>query len=374
MEPFRRAWAEIDLDAIVNNLNIIKNITQQNIYAVVKADAYGHGAIQVAQALDKAGAFGFAVSNLLEAEELRFAGIDKPILILGYTPADCAVRLANSNISQCVMSYDYAQQLDFHAKKAGVTVITHLKLDTGMGRIGLNFRNEDSFAIEEAEKILALKNLDTEGIFMHFAVADSGEEADKEFTAEQYKRFLSAVEKLEKKHPFKIKHCCNSAAMLGDFDKTSSAVRAGIILYGLSPSEELQPPVGIKPAMSLHSVVSTIKTVEKNETVSYGRTYTAPSQKRIATIPAGYADGIPRLLSNRGNVIIRGQRARIVGRVCMDQLCVDVTEIKEVCTGDEVIIFGKELSVNEVAELAQTINYEIICGISKRIPRIYKGF
>ena len=374
MEPFRRAWAEIDLNAVVNNFKIVKNITQQNIYAVVKADAYGHGAIPVARALDSAGAFGFAVSNLLEAEELRFAGIDKPILILGYTPVDCAVRLSNSNISQCVMSYDYAMQLNDCAKNAGVTVTTHLKLDTGMGRIGLNFRNESCFEIEEAEKILALKNLNTEGVFMHFAVADSDEEADKEFTAEQYKRFLTAVEKLEKKHPFRIKHCCNSAAMLGGFDSSSSAVRAGIILYGLSPSDELQLPAGIKPAMSLHSVVSTIKTIEKNETVSYGRTYSAPSRRCIATIPAGYADGIPRSLSNKGYVIIRGQRASIAGRVCMDQLCVDVTDIKEVCTGDEVIIFGEELSVNEVADLTQTINYEIICGISKRIPRIYKGF
>lgn len=374
MEPFRRAWAEIDLNAVVNNFNIIKNITDQNIYAVVKADAYGHGAIPVARALDNAGAFGFAVSNLLEAEELRFAGIDKPILILGYTPVDCAVRLANSNISQCIMSYDYALHLNECAKKAGVTVTTHLKLDTGMGRIGLNFRNENSFETEEAEKILALENLNTEGIFMHFAVADSDEEADKEFTAEQYKRFLSAVELLEKKHPFSIKHCCNSAAMLGNFDNSTSAVRAGIILYGLAPSKELSLPEGIRPAMSLYSVVSTIKTIEQNETVSYGRTYSAPSKKSIATIPAGYADGIPRSLSNKGYVTIRGQKAPIVGRVCMDQLCVDVTEITEVCTGDEAIIFGEELSVNEVADIAQTINYEIICGISKRIPRIYKGF
>lgn len=374
MKPFRRAWAEIDLDAVVNNFNIVKNTTQQNIYAVVKADAYGHGAIQIAQALDKAGAFGFAVSNLLEAEELRFAGIDKPILILGYTPADCAVRLANSNISQCVMSYDYAQQLDFHAKKAGVTVITHLKLDTGMGRIGLNFRNEDSFAIEEAEKILALKNLDTEGIFMHFAVADSSEEADKEFTAEQYKRFLSAVEKLEKKHPFKIKHCCNSAAILDKFDKSLSTVRAGIILYGLRPSDDIKLPAEMKPVMSLHAVVSMVKTIKQDETLSYGRTYKAPSERRIATIPAGYADGIPRLLSNKGHVLINGQRVPVTGRICMDQFCVDITDIEDVHIGDEVTIFGSGLSVDEVADIAQTINYEIICGISKRIPRIYKGF
>lgn len=371
MEPFRRAWVEINLDTLVNNFNIIKNITNQNIYAVVKADAYGHGAIRVAQALDAAGTFGFAVSNLLEAEELRFAGIDKPILILGYTPVDCAARLANSNISQCVMSYDYAELLDLHAKKAGVVVKTHLKLDTGMGRIGINFRQPESFAISEAEKILSLDNLDTEGVFMHFAVADSEAEDDKSFTAEQYKLFLSAVEQLEKKHSFRIKHCCNSAALLNDIDNTGNAVRAGIILYGLTPSDELSLPEGVKPVMSLHSVVSMVKTIEKNETVSYGRTYSAPSERRIATICAGYADGIPRLLSNTGYVIINGKKAPITGRVCMDQFCVDVTDIENVQIGDEVIIFGTELSVNKVAEIAQTINYEIICGISKRVPLIY---
>lgn len=374
MEPLRRAWAEIDLDAVVNNFNIIKNITNQNIYAVVKADAYGHGAIQVAQALQRAGAFGFAVSNLLEAEELRFAGIDNPILILGYTPVDCASRLALNNISQCVMSYDYAKQLSFYAEKAGVKVTTHLKLDTGMGRIGLNFRNEEDFAFEEAERILALENLNTEGIFMHFAVADSEDEDDKNFTSEQYKRFLSAVSQLEKKHPFPIKHCSNSAALLNDLENEETAIRAGIILYGLSPSDKLPVPEGIKPVMSFHSVVSMIKNIEQNETVSYGRTYTASSQRCIATIPAGYADGLPRLLSNKGYVIIKGKKAPITGRICMDQFCVDITDIEDVALGDEVIIFGDSPSVNEVAEIAQTINYEIICGISKRIPRIYKGF
>ena len=374
MEPFRRAWAEIDLNAIVNNFNIIKNITSQNIYAVIKADAYGHGSIQIAKALERAGAFGFAVSNLLEAEELRFAGIDKPILILGYTPADCASRLANSNISQCVMSYDYAKQLNLQAEQAGVTVITHLKLDTGMGRIGVNFRNEENFDFEEAEKILQLKNLNTQGIFMHFAVADSEDESDKIFTEEQYKRFLSAVEQLSKKHPFKIIHCCNSAAILGGFDKNCVAVRAGIILYGLPPSGDIKLPEGMKPVMSLHAVISMIKTIERDETLSYGRTYKAVSQRRIATIPAGYADGIPRLLSNKGYVIIKGKKAPITGRVCMDQFCVDITDIEDVRIGDEVIIFGSENSVNEIAEIAQTINYEIICGISKRIPRFYKGF
>lgn len=374
MEPFRRAWAEIDINAVVNNFNIIKNITNQKIYAVVKADAYGHGAIQIAQALQRAGAFGFAVSNLLEAEELRFAGIDNPILILGYTPVDCASRLSLSNISQCVMSYEYAKQLNEYAEKAGVTVTTHLKLDTGMGRIGLNFRNEDAFDFEEAERILSLKSLDTEGVFMHFAVADSEDEDDKNFTAEQYNRFLNAVEQLEKKHTFKIKHCCNSAALLNDIDKKGTAVRAGIVLYGLKPSSDIRLPDGMQPVMSLHAVVSMIKSIEQNETLSYGRTYTAPSQRRIATIPAGYADGIPRLLSNKGYVIIKGKKAPVTGRVCMDQFCVDVSDIEDVCIGDDVTIFGPELSVDTIAEIAQTINYEIICGISKRIPRIYKGF
>lgn len=371
MNHLRRTWAEIDTKILSDNFAAIRAISRRKVFAVIKADAYGHGAAEVASVLDKAGADGFAVSNLVEAEELRNAGIDQPILILGYTPADCAQRLAQGNIAQCVFSLEYAKALDARAREAGVVVTTHLKLDTGMGRIGLDFRGEDGFGLEAAREILALKSLNTVGVFMHFAVADSEDASHKEFTKEQYDRFWHAVSLLEKEHTFQLRHCCNSAATLGLCEEKGDAVRAGIILYGLTPSDEVILPESIKPVMSLYSVVSLVKTVAPSQTVSYGRTYAAPSVRRIATVSAGYADGVPRLLSNRGSVLIRGKRAPIVGRVCMDQFCVDVTDIPEVSMGDTVTIFGPGLPVEEVAEAAQTINYEIVCGITKRVPRVY---
>ena len=371
MEIFRRAWAEIDIQALIENFKIIRDTANQDVFAVIKADAYGHGAVKVAQALEDAGVFAFAVSNLLEAEKLRTNGITKPILILGYTPPECADRLAQNDIHQSVFSLEFAQQLDAYAKKAGVVVSTHLKLDTGMGRIGLNFRDNNNFQLDEAKEILALSNLDFQGVFMHFAVADCESEEHANFTNAQQKRFLEAVNELEKVHHFPLVHYCNSAATLTLAKDGCNAIRAGIILYGLAPSNEVSLPEGMRPAMSLYATVSMVKTIEAQETVSYGRTYAAPEKRRIATICAGYADGIPRLLSNKGYVLIHGKKAPIVGRVCMDQFCVDVTDIPEASQGDSVTVFGQDLSVDEVADIAQTINYEIVCGISKRVPRIY---
>ncbi len=368
---FHRTWVEVNLKRLRDNFQMIRNMVKQKIYAVVKADAYGHGAVQVAKVLEQAGVDGFAVSNLVEAEELRQAGISGPVLILGYTPAEYAQRLYQGDFSQCLYSAEYAQKLDRWAEKEGVVVKAHLKLDTGMGRLGFDLRTDELSALDEAKQVLRLKNIDTTGVFMHFAVADSGEEADVEFTRAQYDRFCSAVEALEKEHPFQERHCCNSAATLCLPEEKGDAVRAGIILYGLEPSSDVALPKDIQPVMSLYSVVSMVKTVAQDQTVSYGRTYAAPETRKIATVTAGYADGVPRMLSNKGSVLIRGQRAPIVGRVCMDQLCVDVTDIADVAMGDVVTIFGPGLPVEEVAQLAQTINYEIICGITKRVPRIY---
>ncbi len=368
MSYLRRTWKEINLSALENNLDIIKKEFDYEVCAVVKANAYGHGAVGVAQALEKKGVVCFAVSNIQEAEELRSAGIKAPILILGYTPEIYAKDLSQFDFIQCIYSLDYARELSFEAKKAGVTVRAHLKLDTGMSRLGFDMRSEEYVGLDEARKALSLENIDFTGVFTHFSVADSNVAADKEFTKAQYERFCKAVSVLESEgHSFKVKHCCNSAAtLLGIADK-GDMVRAGIILYGLAPSKDIKLPLGMKPVMSLYSVVSMVKTVKKGTEISYGRTYLADSDRVIATVSAGYADGVPRALSNKGSVLINGQRAKIVGRICMDQFCIDVTDIKNVKIGDRVEVFGENISVDEVADIAETVNYEIVCGISKRV-------
>ena len=365
MYDLHRTWAEIDLAALAGNFAAIQKRCHKKIYAVIKADAYGHGALEAAQVLEKCGAYGFAVSNIEEGVQLRDAGTKLPILILGYTPVVYADALIEHNIDQCVYSLEYARQLN--AAATG-TVRVHLKLDTGMGRIGFDCR--DALNLEEAKQVLELEKLDVCGVFMHFAVADTPAQA--EFTHGQYSRFLSAVSQLEAQgHKFEIKHCQNSAATLTLSENATDAVRAGIILYGLTPDVGMMLPEDFKPVMSLYSTVSQVKTISPGETVSYGRTYTADSPRKIATVSAGYADGVPRLLSNRGSVVIGGQKAPIVGRICMDQFCVDVTDIEDVKMGDKVTIFGEGLPVEEVAGIAQTINYEIVCGITKRVPRVY---
>ena len=371
MDYLHRTWVEIDVDAILNNLSEIKKISNKKVYAVVKADAYGHGAVAISRVLEKNGADGFAVSNLLEAEELRQAGVKAPILILGYTPVELAYRLAKSNISQCVFSKEYAMSLDKQAKVSGVKIDVHLKLDTGMGRIGFDCRTDELLGICDAKEVLSLSNLNAEGVFTHFAVADGVSDEDKDFTNEQYSRFKKAVSVLEETgHKFKVCHCGNSAATLTLKMDNMDAVRAGIILYGLTPDTSFPLPKDFKPAMSMYSVVSGVKTVDSGQTIGYGRTYKTEEKRKIATVTAGYADGVPRLLSNNGFVIIHGKRAAIVGKVCMDQFCVDVTDIENVAAGDTVTIFGEGLPVEEVAKEAGTINYEIVCGITKRVPRI----
>ncbi len=373
MDFLCRTWAEIDLKKIVDNCRRVKEICGKNVYAVVKADAYGHGAVRVALALSDAKAvLGFAVSNIIEAEELRKAGIELPILILGYTPVELAGGLAELDAAQCIFSIEYAIALNREAVEKGVELKCHLKLDTGMGRIGFDCRSDELSGLCEAKEAVKLPSLRFEGVFTHFAVADSESIYDKDFTERQYARFVTAIKELESDGiGFKYKHCGNSAATLSCGMPETNCVRAGIVLYGLTPDAEFPFPECFTPAMSLYSVVSEVKTIKAGETVNYGRTYIAPDIRRIATVSAGYADGIPRLLSNKGEVIINGQRVPIVGRICMDQFCADVTDIADVKQGDMVTVFGPGLPVERVAELAETINYEIVCGISKRVPRNY---
>ncbi len=373
MDYLCRTWAEIDTDAIVHNCALVKETCKKDIYAVIKADAYGHGAVMVAKALCRSALVrGFAVSNLVEAEELRDAGIELPILILGYTPVEVSNKLSELNIAQCVYSLEYAIALNEKAIKNGYKISAHLKLDTGMGRLGFDCRHDTLDGIEEAKKALSLKGLVFEGVFTHFASADSTESDDRSFTKAQYSRFVKATEILEAcGADFKTKHCGNSAGCLSLDMPQTDCVRAGIILYGLTPDRDFPLDRHFLPAMSLISVVSEVKDVDADTDISYGRTYKTQGKRKIATVTAGYADGVPRLLSNTGEVIVRGKRAKIAGRVCMDQFCIDVTDIDGVCMGDKVTIFGEDISADEVALNAQTINYEIICGISKRVPKVY---
>ncbi len=372
MNYLHRAWAEIDLDALVHNFKVIKEMTDAKIFSVVKANAYGHSVPLIAKRLDQGGTDYFAVSNIDEARELRVLGIEKPILILGYTPPFLAEELYKNNIIQAVFSAEYAQKLNDFANDKGVKVKAHLKLDTGMGRIGFDCRTSDFSGLKDALEALSLENLIFSGIFTHFPVADSENAADKDYTTEQYGRFLEAVSRLEEKgFSFEIKHCCNSAATLLYPEKHLDAIRPGIILYGLTPSADIKLSEKFKPVMTFKAAVSMVKTVDANQSISYGRTYKPEKPTKIATITAGYADGLPRLLSSCGEVLIKGQRAKIVGRICMDQFCADVTDIDGVSEGDTVVLFGSGLPVGEVGEKGKTNKYEIVCGQSKRVPRIY---
>ncbi len=370
----RRTWAEIDENALVHNFNIIKQTAKTKVCAVVKANAYGHDVGIIAPLLQKSGADFFAVSNIEEAIELRDMGISKPVLILGYTPCEFAKELSVYNISQCVYSLEYANALSKEISKDNSKIKIHLKLDTGMSRIGFDCRNDDFAGINDAIKAASLDGFELEGIFTHFAVSDRIKSQEDGFTAAQYNRFCKAIDILDS---FGIvpeyKHCCNSAALCQDDDKHLNMCRAGIVLYGLTPSSDLKLPQDFIPVMSFKSVVSQVKQINKGDTVSYGRTFKAENDITVATISAGYADGYSRLLSNRGYVLINGCRANIIGRVCMDQFCVDVTNIPNVKLGDEALLFGKELPVESLAETIGTINYELVCAVSNRVKRIKKG-
>ena len=372
LDFLHRTWAEIDINALIHNFNIIKSGADGcRIMAVVKADAYGHSALNVAPVLQENGADAFAVSNIEEAITLRGCGITKPILILGYTPVSMAPQLYINDITQCVYSSEYAKGLSEYAQKSGVNVKIHIKLDTGMGRIGFDCRDNDLLGIDEAIESASLKGLLLDGIFTHFASSDRNEQEEDGFTDEQYSRFKAGIKRFNDKGLYpKTCHCCNSAGFCLDNEKHLDMCRTGIILYGLTPSATLKLKQDFVPVMTVKSVVSMVKKIKSGDTVNYGRTFKAQKEMTVATIAAGYADGYPRALSNKGTVFINGKRAPIIGRVCMDQLSVDVSDIENVKQGDEVILFGRELPVEELAEICGTINYEIICGISPRVPRI----
>jgi alanine racemase len=376
---FKRTWAEVDLDAIDHNFKMIRQQLKSTtlICCVVKADAYGHGAEALAKEYEKLGADWVAVSNLEEAMQLRNVGIQLPILILGYTPPSEAAKLNELNIVQTVLSAEYGAALSSEAVRSGVSVRVHIKVDTGMSRIGFLYQNpnRDAAVIDEIERMCRLPALHAEGIFTHFASADEGEDG-RAYTQMQYEDFLNVVALLKQRGiNFAIKHCANSAAVLDYPEMQMDMVRPGVILYGLMPSDQMRNKIDLKPAMQLKSIVSLVKTVEPQTAVSYGRKYLTDSPTKIATVPIGYADGYPRCLYEKASMLVRGQKAKIIGRVCMDQLMLNVTSIPDVKDGDIVTVFGNDgeacITLDELAAYNRTINYELICILSKRVPRIY---
>ena len=379
-EILRRTWAEIDLDALARDFQAVREAAnpQAKVCCVVKADAYGHGAVRIAREFEELGADWFAVSNLEEALQLRLGGIQKPILVLGYTPPEEAAALSNHHISQCVYSLDYARDLSRTAEEAGVTVNIHVKIDTGMSRLGFYYQDisRDEATVQEVKAACQLPGLHPEGIFTHFAVSDEGKAGDA-FTMQQFGCFKEMIESLLREDiDFEVRHCANSAAVFDYPLSHLDMVRAGIVIYGLYPSEELRHKPDLTPVLSLRSVVSHVKTVKPGATISYGRKFTAQKEMKVATVPVGYADGYPRILSAKGaQVLIGGKRCPILGRVCMDQLMADVSALSDVKVGDTVTLIGRDgeeaITADELANLEGSINYEVVCGLSKRVPRVY---
>mgnify|MGYP002551972400 FL=1 len=375
-EFLKRTWAEIHLDRLQGNFQAIQASLApgSQAMAVVKADGYGHGAAAAAKALRQAGAAWFGVSNLEEAVQLRRAGIDGDILILSFTPPEEAGRLAEFAVTQTVLSRPYAEELDAAAQAAGVRVRVHLKVDTGMSRVGFLYHREgDEAVLDDMAAACRLPHLTAEGIFTHFASAD--EEEDGGFTRRQFALFMDAVRRLEKRGvSFALRHCCNSAATLRYPEMHLDMVRPGIILYGLSPAPWMEGMLPLDPVMELKTTVSMIKDLPADTPVSYGRIYTTGEARRVATVPIGYADGSPRVLSNRADMLLAGRRVRVVGRVCMDQCMLDVTGL-DVRESMVATVFGRDgeafLPVEELADHMGTINYEVVCQISKRVPRLF---
>ena len=369
-----RIQADIDLDAFRFNLDSIKKNINENtqIITVLKADGYGHGAVPLAKEAEKEErVWGIAVATVEEALELRRGGIKKPLLILGYTYQEDYDLIAEEELRPTVFKLSMAQELSQAALRKNKTIKIHIKIDTGMSRIG--YRDLEK-SVPEILEISRLPGLEIEGLFTHFARADEREKAPSYQQLEKYQAFQKALKEAGLKIP--LCHCSNSAGIIRIPEANMDAVRAGIILYGLYPSEEVEKePVPLKPLMTLKSHIAYIKTLEPGVQISYGGTYTTQKETRVATIPVGYADGYARSLSNKGWVLIRGKKAPILGRVCMDQFMVDVTDIPEARELDEVILLGKsqdqQITMEELGELSGRFNYEFACCISKRVPRIY---
>lgn len=369
-------WAEIDLGALSHNISEIRRVIppETGIMAVVKANAYGHGAVEVSKAALSAGAARLAVARSSEGLELRRAGIEEPILVLGYTPPGQIRDTAAHMLEQTVYGADYAREVNREARRSRLSLAVHIKVDTGMGRLGVVAGAASS--IDEIKEIAGQDHLRLSGIFTHLACADSW---DKDFTLSQLDKFTGLLADLRREGiVFPLVHTANSAAIIGHPLSCFNLVRAGISMYGLYPSEEVEAcRLSLRPVMSMKTRVAQVKRVPAGFPVSYGSTYVTERETIIATLSVGYADGFSRLLSSRGQALVRGRRAPVVGRVCMDQCMADVAGIPGVSPGDEVVLFGRQgeefISVEEVAGLMGTINYEVVSTLSARVPRIYKS-
>lgn len=379
MDFIRRTWAEIDLDALDYNIQNIRSKMKdgQKVMGVVKADAYGHGDGFVSRKLQEAGFDWFGVSNIEEAMSLRTEGITKPILVLGYTPVDCVKIMAEQKITQALIGKEYCDALQEAAQKAGVVVEGHVKLDTGMTRIG--FQTDDENFAESLQDIVAVSkmpNIRITGIFTHHAVADAYQGDNPTFTDMQFTHFMKMIDALQAENvDVGLRHCANSATIISYPEKQLDMCRCGIITYGMLPSDECEGRIDLKPLMTLKTTIGLVKKVKAGAQLSYGRTYTAKTDRVIATVPIGYADGYSRNLSNEAKMLVHGKLVPVVGRVCMDQTMLDVTDVPDVKMGDEVIVFGRQgdavLPVENLAKQLNTINYEITCMVTKRVPRVY---
>jgi alanine racemase len=368
----RPVYAEIDLDAIAYNMKNIKKLAQdKDVIAVVKADCYGHGSLDIVPTLLENGASRLAVAVLTEGIELRNHHIKAPIMILGYTPLYLGSDLINYDLEQTVYDLEYAKELSDIALNLNKKAKIHIAIDTGMGRIGF-LPNEK--AIEDVSEICSLGGLDVLGIFTHFSTSD---EEDKDYTHEQFKKFTEFTAKLsDLRIKIPLKHTSNSGAIIDMPETYLDGVRAGIILYGYYPSNEVKKEnLSLKPALTLKASITRVQEMDKNMYISYGKTFKTERKSLIATLPIGYADGYSRLLAKKAKVIINGKFAPIVGRICMDQCMIDVTDIEGVKVGDEVILLGEQgnlkFNADDFAEIMGTINYEILCMLKFRIPRVY---
>ena len=368
----RRTWAEIDLDALAHNYRALRARMgeQSRFLGVVKADAYGHGAVEVSRTLEELGAEYLAVSNLDEALELRQGGVSLPILQLGLTPADQTAQAIACRVTQAVWSESAALAFSREAQRAGGTLKIHIKLDTGMSRLGFPC-DGGSFdaSLEAIRRVCALPGLEAEGIFTHFAVSDEADEDSRAYTLRQYRQFTAMTESLAGKGlAFAIRHCANSGAAAGYPQFACDMFRPGIVSYGIGHQAE---DLGLRPVMTLKTVVGAVRELPEDTAVSYGCTFRTARPSRIGVLPIGYADGLHRVLSNQWQVWTPWGTAPIVGRICMDMCMVDLTGLPQVREGGEVEVYGVHNSVNDAARLAETISYELTCAVSRRVPRVY---
>ncbi|MGR9048738.1 alanine racemase [Halobacillus faecis] len=372
MTNYRPTWAEVSMKALKNNVNAFQKHIDKDceLMAVVKADAYGHGLLECAEVMIKAGADRLGVAIIEEALELRKAGITIPILVFGYTPREAVQDAMNHDITLTVFTEDVLEEIVQVSQQRQRSMNIHIKVDSGMHRIGLK-RAADIIRLIEQH---ASTFVHVEGIFTHFSDADN---QDPTYTEQQFDHFLSVVEEVEKAHgTIPTKHCCNSAATISFPHMHMDMVRVGVSLYGLYPGEHMRESIPLHQVMSLRTKPVMIKTVHPGEPISYGRSYEPNNPIKVATVPIGYGDGLPRSLSNQGEVAVNGKRAPIVGKVCMDQTMVDITSVGELDEKTEFIFFGESteghIPLQEIADQLNTIHYELTCQIGRRVPRMYR--